>query len=262
MQNLKGLSEVARQYDGILFDIYGVIHNGVACFPEAIACLQALNEAGVPYGFLSNMPLRAHQVQASLMRRGMPEALAKGALTSGEAVHRALSGEGYGKGYVFQGPDSTREIVPVGYHEVPLAEADFVLVSGIGDEEVPEDYAELLEIALSRGLPMICANPDLKVGHGDRMVSCAGLLVDAYERMGGDARWMGKPHVAVFDMVQGMLGGKLLMVGDSLRTDIAGAQGAGLDTVFVRSGIHAGADEAMFAQEGIFPTFTLPQLIW
>ncbi|NOR62042.1 MAG: TIGR01459 family HAD-type hydrolase [Rhodobacteraceae bacterium] len=262
MQNLKGLSEVAPQYDGILFDIYGVIHNGVACFPEAITCLQALTAAGIPYSFLSNMPLRAHQVQASLMRRGMPEALAAGALTSGEAVHRALSGEGYGKGYVFQGPDSTRGIVPAGYTEVALPEADFVLVSGIGDTEGPEDYAELLETALARGLPMICANPDLKVGHGDKMVSCAGLLVDAYEHMGGDARWMGKPHKAVFAMAQEMLGGKLLMVGDSLRTDIAGAQGAGLDTVFVRSGIHVGAEEAMFAQENVYPKFTLPQLIW
>ena len=262
MQNLKGLSEVAPQYDGILFDIYGVIHNGVACFPEVIPCLQTLNEAGIPYGFLSNMPRRAEKVKAALIGHGMPEALAKGALTSGEAVHRALSGEGYGKNYTFQGPARTQEIVPAGYTEVPVAQADFVLVSGIGDTEGPEDYTDLLETALARGLPMICANPDLKVGHGDRMVSCAGLLVDAYERMGGDARWMGKPHKSVFEMAQNMLGGKLLMVGDSLRTDIAGAQGAGLDTVFIRSGIHAGADESMFDQEGIYPTYTLPRLVW
>ncbi|MBL1435305.1 MAG: TIGR01459 family HAD-type hydrolase [Rhodobacteraceae bacterium] len=262
MQNLKGLSEVAPQYDGILFDIYGVMHNGVACFPEAIACLQALTEAGIPYGFLSNMPLRAHQVKASLVKRGMPEALVVGALTSGEAVHCALSGEGYGENYVFQGPDSTRGIVPAGYTEVPLSAADFVLVSGIGDEEGPEDHSELLKTALARGLPMICANPDLKVGHGDRMVSCAGLLVDAYERMGGDARWMGKPHKAVFEMASKMLGGTLLMVGDSLRTDIAGAQGAGLDTVFIQSGIHNGAGNGLFEAEGIFPNYALPRLSW
>lgn len=262
MQNLKGLSEVASQYHGVLFDIYGVIHNGVACFPEAISSLQALVDSDIPYGFLSNMPRRAEKVQAALIGHGMPEALAKGALTSGEAVFRALSGEGYGKNYMFQGPARTQEIVPAGYNEVPLAKADFVLVSGIGDTEGPEDYTDLLETALARGLPMICANPDLKVGHGDRMVSCAGLLVDAYERMGGDARWMGKPHRAAFEMAQEMLAGKLLMVGDSLRTDIAGAQGAGLDTVFIRSGLHAGADESMFDQEGIFPTYTLPRLAW
>ncbi len=262
MQNLKGLSEVASKYDGILFDIYGVIHNGVACFDGVIETLSSLKTAGIPYAFLSNMPLRASRVAESLMRRGMPESLVHRAMTSGEAVFRSLSAGGFGKTYVFQGPDSTREIVPAGYTEVPVEAADFVLVSGIGDEEGPEDYRELLETARARGLPMICANPDLKVGHGDRMVSCAGLLVDAYERMGGDARWMGKPHKAVFEMAGEMLGGKLLMVGDSLRTDIAGAQAAGLDTVFIHSGIHAGTDEALFEAEGLFPSYTLPHLCW
>ncbi len=262
MQNLTGLFEVAPKYDGILFDIYGVIHNGVACFPEAISCLQALSEAGIPYGFLSNMPRRATKVQAALIGLGMPAPLAKGALTSGEAVYRALSAGGFGKRYTFQGPSRTREIVPEGYIETPLEEADFVLVSGIGDTETPDDYSDLLKTALSRGLPMICANPDLHVGHGDKLVACAGLLVDAYERMGGDARWMGKPHKAVFGMAREMLGGTLLMVGDSLRTDIAGAQAAGLDTLFIRSGIHQGADEAMFKDEGVFPRYTLPRLMW
>ncbi len=262
MQNLEGLSDVAGRYDGILFDIFGVIHNGVSCFEGAVASLAGLQAAGVPYVFLSNMPLRAGRVAESLMRRGVPEALTGRALTSGEAVFQALEGGGFGKTYTFQGPDSTREIVPAGYEEAPVETADFVLVSGIGDEEGPEDYTALLETALARKLPMLCANPDLRVGHGDRLVACAGLLVDAYARMGGDARWMGKPHKAVFEMARAMLGGKLLMVGDSLRTDIAGAQAAGLDTVFVRSGIHAGAGDALFAEYGITPTYALPTLRW
>ena len=262
MQNLKGLSEVAENYDGVLFDIFGVIHNGVAAFDGAIAALEGLQAAGVPYAFLSNMPLRAARVAESLMRRGVPEGLTGAAMTSGEVVFRSLQTGGFGKAYVFQGPDSTREIVPAGYHEAPVEAADFVLVSGIGDEEGPEDYTALLGTALARGLPMLCANPDLRVGHGDRMVSCAGLLVDAYERMGGDARWMGKPHKAVFEMAQEMLGGKLLMVGDSLRTDIAGAQAAGLDTVFVQSGIHAGAGATVYETNGVYPEYALPQLCW
>ncbi len=262
MQNLKGLSQIAHEYDGVLFDIFGVIHNGVACFEGAVEALAGLQAAGLPYAFLSNMPLRAARVPDSLMRRGVPAALVGQALTSGEMVFQALSGGGFGKTYVFQGPDSTREIVPAGYTEAPVAEADFVLVSGIGDEEGPEDYAELLQIARARGLPMLCANPDLRVGHGDKTVSCAGLLVDAYARMGGDARWMGKPHKAVFEKAKTMLGGRLLMVGDSLRTDIAGGQSAGLDTVFVQSGIHAGAGETLFAEHQITPTYTLPRLCW
>jgi HAD superfamily hydrolase (TIGR01459 family) len=262
MQNLTGLSEVANGYDGILFDIFGVIHNGVACFDGAVAALEGLQAAGIPYAFLSNMPLRAESVSKSLMRRGVPERLVGQAITSGEAVFQALSAGGFGKTYAFQGPESTRGIVPVGYAEAPVEAADFVLVSGIGDEEGPADYTDLLATALARNLPMLCANPDLKVGHGERMVSCAGLLVDAYARMGGDARWMGKPHKVVFEMARDLLGGKLLMVGDSLRTDIAGAKGAGLDTLFIRSGIHASAKAALFDEEGISPTYALPQLCW
>jgi len=266
MQNLKGLSEVARDYDGILFDIFGVIHNGVACFDGAIEALAGLQAAGIPYGFLSNMPFRAARVAESLMRRGVPEGLIRPAMSSGEAVYQALKAGGFGKTYAFQGPDSTREIIPEVFFEAPVGAADFVLVSGIGDTDEPEDYAALLDTALARGLPMLCANPDLRVGRGDKMVNCAGLLVDAYARMGGDARWMGKPHKAVFEMAGEMLGGKLLMVGDSLRTDIAGAQGAGLDTVFIRSGIHAGANDTeldtLCNTHSIRPTFAISFLRW
>jgi len=268
MQNLNGLSDIAARYDGVLFDIYGVIHNGVTCFPPAIACLQALKEAGIPYGFLSNMPRRAARVSQALVGLGMPEPLASGALTSGEAVFRALAAPGYGPRYYFQGPERTREIVPAGYKPVTeLAEADFVLVTGIGDDETPDDYQALLTEALARNLPMLCGNPDLRVGHGARLVACAGLLVEAYEQMGGDARWMGKPHGAVFTMAKGMLGTEnLLMVGDSLRTDIAGAQGAGLDTVFITSGIHKDdfdrLGSGLFAEYGITPGYSLPHVVW
>ena len=268
MNRLNSLNEIASNYDGILFDIYGVIHNGVACFPGSVVCLQALHDAKIPCGFLSNMPRRAEKVSEALIRFGMPEALAVGALTSGEAVFRALSAPGFGRRYYFQGPERTREIVPEGYQPVTdISEADFVLVTGIGDDETPADYTDLLETALARNLPMICGNPDLRVGHGSRLIACAGLLVDAYEQMGGDARWMGKPHISVFEMAKTMLGGEnLLMVGDSLRTDIAGAQGAGLDTVFIESGIHkadfenGGTD--LYSQYDIHPTYTLNRLVW
>ncbi len=263
MQNLTGLSEVAPRYDGILFDIYGVIHNGEACFSGAIDSLQGLTEAGIPYAFLSNMPLRAHRVRDALIRLGLPEALTARAMTSGEAVFRTLGGAEFGKHYYFQGPERTREIVPEGYQPVAqISEADFVLVTGIGDNETPDDYTSLLQTALARNLPMICGNPDLRVGRGDKTVACAGLLVEAYLRMGGDARWMGKPHKAVFKMAEEMLGGHLLMVGDSLRTDIAGASAAGLDTVFIKSGIHAGDGDQAIKDSPVTPTFSLPRLAW
>jgi len=262
MQNLKGLSEVASDYDGVLFDIFGVIHDGLAAYDGAITALEGLQIAGIPYGFLSNMPFRAAHVAYSLKRRGLPGRLIRPAMSSGEMVFQALSAGGFGKTYAFQGPDSTREIIPAGFTEAPIDAAEFVLVSGIGDADEPADHAPLLNTALARGLPMLCANPDLRVGRGEKTVNCAGLLVDAYARMGGDARWMGKPHKAVFEIAQQMLGGKVLMVGDSLRTDIAGAQAAGLDTVFIRSGIHAGAGDALFAEYGITPTYALPTLRW
>lgn len=269
---ISGISEVADRYDGFLFDIYGVIHDGFQCFPDAVECLRQLHEAGKPYAFLSNMPRRAGMVSAALIKFGMPAELATSALTSGEAVYRSLKADTtIGRRYYFQGPERTKDILEgLDLEQVSQVDAaDFILVTGIGDHETPEDYADLLTTALAQKMPMICANPDLRVGRGDKLVSCAGLLANAYEEMGGPVHWMGKPHPDVFHMAAELLhADKLMMVGDSLRTDMAGAQKAGLDTLFIQSGIHsndfaAGETVASLCDSyGIYPTATVDRIVW
>jgi HAD superfamily hydrolase (TIGR01459 family) len=274
MQHHTGLAEIAHLYDGFLFDIWGVIHDGTACFPAARACLHELHTLGKPYTFLSNMPRRAKMVSEALVKLGMEQNLTATALTSGEATRRFLqsSQRDFGNRVLFQGPERTKDIITgLDIVEVQtVAEADFVLISGIGDEETPADYSDLLNGALTRGLPMICANPDLRVGHGRKLVACAGLLAEAYENMGGRVIWMGKPHGLVYQMARDVMGvDNLLMVGDSLRTDIAGAKAAGMATLFLTDGIHrediAGDHrklEALTVKYAVKPDHVLPNLIW
>ena len=272
-----GLEEIAGLYDGFIFDIWGVVHDGRRLFPEAADCFRQLHDMGKPYIFLSNMPRRAAEVARALTRMGLDEELSGMALTSGETVRLALTGglngvQVSGRRYVFQGPPRTRDIVAgLDLEEAEhTEEADFVLLTGIGDDETPADYEELLRGALARRLPMLCANPDLHVGHGKRLVACAGLLAQAYEERGGRVLWLGKPHRAPFDMARQMLGTeRVLMVGDSLRTDIAGAAAAGLATLLITGGIHneelhngGGGLTELCRRHGCMPDMAMPLLRW
>ncbi len=272
-----GMAEIAGLYDGFIFDIWGVVHDGRRCFDDAADCLARLRVAGKPYVFLTNMPRRALAVAPALTRLGLAAALAGPALTSGEVVRHALTGdlEGArvpGRRYLFQGPERTRDIIAgLDLDETgSTRDADFVLVTGIGDDETPEDYRALLDGALEGGLPLLCANPDLRVGHGKRLVACAGLLARAYEEMGGTVLWLGKPHPAPFRLARRMLGaGRVVMIGDSLRTDIAGGQAAGLDTLLITEGIHAGELQEgtedlteLCRRHGCWPDMAMPSLCW
>jgi HAD superfamily hydrolase (TIGR01459 family) len=123
-------------------------------------------------------------------------------------------------------------------------EADFVLNTGpAGWDDRLEDYEPFLQLALDRNLPMICANPDIVVMHGSRLALCAGALAKWYEEAGGRVRWHGKPFRSVYDTCVELLGiddySRILAVGDSVRTDIAGAAGAGIDSLLIADGIHA-----------------------
>ena len=145
---------------------------------------------------------------------------------------------------------SVQSVIPVSVRGSALElvetaeEAEFILNTGpAGWDDQIEDYAPLLRRALACGLPMVCANPDLVVMHGGRLALCAGALAQWYEESGGRVRWHGKPFPSVYDACLDLLGiddrSRILAVGDSLRTDIAGAAGAGIDSVLIIGGIHA-----------------------
>ena len=252
MRFLNGFSQIAGEYDGFILDLWGVIHDGVNAFPHAVETLRQLKAAGKRTLLLSNAP-RPNAAVATMMRgMGIPDDLYTGILTSGEATRRALRSppdawwSALGTRLYHLGPERDRPI----FSDLPLtsvatpAEADFVLNTGPDDHRNPSDMSEfepVLNECLAHKLPMICANPDLEVIRGGVRVLCAGSLAVRYQQLGGSVRSLGKPDPAIYGPVLQDLGlskDRVLAVGDSLRTDIAGAAAAGLAACWVLDGLH------------------------
>jgi len=255
MRFLTGFAEIASEYDGFVLDLWGVIHDGVNAFPHAVDCLAHLKEAGKKTLLLSNVPRPNDAVSTMMRRMGIEDSLYTGILTSGEAVRRALQAppdswwSALGERVYHLGPERDRPVLeglPLTTVATP-GEADFVLNTGPDDHRNPSDMAEfeptLRECATHR-LPMICGNPDLEVIRGGVRVLCAGSLAIRYQELGGDVRSLGKPDPAIYQPVLAQLAlpkDRVLAVGDSLRTDIAGATGAGLSACWVLDGLHGAA---------------------
>jgi HAD superfamily hydrolase (TIGR01459 family) len=249
---ITGLRELAARYDGFILDLWGVIHDGIAPLPGALDCLRCLNDSGKRTALLSNAPRRAGDVVRRITRIGVPEGSYHHVMSSGEEAWQYLHRRddpfyaALGRRCLHIGSDRDLEIrdgLDLDFVERADA-ADFVLNTGpAGWDDTIEDYAPLLRRCLDRRLPMVCANPDLVVMHGDKLALCAGALAEWYEAEGGRVRWHGKPHRSVFDACIKLLGierrARILAVGDSLRTDVAGAEAAGLDSLLIAGGIHA-----------------------
>jgi HAD superfamily hydrolase (TIGR01459 family) len=252
IQLIRGIGVLAPRYDGFILDLWGVIHDGVAPLPGAIECLRRLIEAGKRVVLLSNAPRRSDDVIERIFRIGVPGGLYHAVMSSGEEAWRHLARRddpfyvALGRRCLHIGSERDTGIQEgLGLELVETAhEAEFILNTGpAGWDDRLEDYAPILRQALARGLPMVCANPDLVVMHGSRLALCAGALAEWYEERGGRVRWHGKPFGSVYDICLDLLGiydrSRILAVGDSLRTDIAGAAGAGIDSVLIVGGIHA-----------------------
>ena len=246
---ISGLGPLAARYDGFLLDLWGVVHNGHAPYRYAVDCMRRMRAGGGQVLLLSNAPRRTAPVQQMLDRIGVARDAYDDILTSGELTRRALAGGQdsiAGRDYFRIGPERDWGLLEdLDFTAVPeLAAADFVLCTGLFDDETetPADYAGLLAAAAERRLPMVCANPDLTVMRGPNRIFCAGAIAAAYEACGGTVHYHGKPHrgtyAACFDLLQVPAPG-LLAIGDSLRTDIAGAVAVGIASVLVAGGIHA-----------------------
>ena len=283
MEHLRGFESLARRHNGFILDLWGVIHDGVTPYPGAADCLAQIRALGKPAVLLSNAPRRAHAAQAALRAMGIADDLYTGILTSGEATHIALRDRTdrwfalLGRRMYHLGPDRDRNVFDTLDLEIVdhPAQADFVLHTGPDDLAGPTEVADwdsLLRSFRAHNLPMVCANPDLEVIRGGTRVICAGALAQHYETLGGDVRWIGKPDPAIYTPVLAMLGttpGETLAVGDSLRTDIAGAKSRNIPSCWVLGGIHEaelGGDpkriEAAAAAAGLAPAAVLPRFVW
>jgi HAD superfamily hydrolase (TIGR01459 family) len=224
-----------------------------------------------------------------LDRLGVPRAAYDGIVSSGD-VTRALVAARAGKRLFHIGPPRDLPMfegldAPV----APLESADYAVCSGLTDDtvETPQDYHELIERMRARGLTMICANPDVVVERGDKLVYCAGAVADLYAAAGGEVIYAGKPYRPIYDQALAIAqaahglqenGGlldhhRVVAIGDSVRTDLRGAAAFGVDCVFVTAGIHAeelgsrdnpstSALSDIFAAAGLFPKAVMRRLTW
>ncbi len=276
MQSITGLSQIASKYDALILDLWGVIHDGTQLYPGVHDALVELRKAGKKIILLSNAPRRAAKVEKVLNTLGIEAGLYDGVLSSGEAGYQWLEQNNapLGKLYYYIGPDKDTDVMDgLGYARTyDLQAAEFVLNVGFGsDEPIPDENAPQLQEALSLALPMLCLNPDLEVVKisGERF-ACAGVMAHQYEAMGGKVVWFGKPFADVYEQCLGMLApikkAKILAVGDSLETDIPGAQGFGIDCVLVTGGILKDQSlpelEAMCEELKLSPTYIAARFSW
>jgi HAD superfamily hydrolase (TIGR01459 family) len=281
---IERFAPLARDYDVLLCDVWGVVHNGVAAFPEACDALARFRAGGGTVILITNAPRPGAAVQRMLDRLAVPHDCYD-AITSSGDVTRGIVESRPGERVFHLGPQRDVSIF-AGLETVfaPAEAADYSVCTGLFDDtrETPEDYRGVLAAMLARSLFMICANPDIVVERGDELIYCAGALADAYAAIGGDVLYCGKPHKPIYTAALGkaaMLRGgvpplrRVLAIGDSIRTDLKGAAAFGIDCLFVVSGIHAedfgGRDapdlsrlDAMLAGAGVSPQAATRRLAW
>jgi len=246
---ISSLADVSDGYSAILCDVWGVVHNGEWHFPAAAEALARARAAKLPVVLITNAPRRSADVVAQMNAIGVPPEAYDRVVTSGD-VTRNLIAEGPRK--VFHiGPDRDFTLYDgLGVDLVEEFEAAGVVCTGLFDDEVekPSDYAELLRRLRARDLPFICANPDIMVERGERMIWCAGALARDYAQLGGRTLIAGKPYAPIYEValkeVALLLGhpverAKVLAIGDGMMTDIKGAADNGFDVLYVSGGVHA-----------------------
>jgi HAD superfamily hydrolase (TIGR01459 family) len=249
MQALNSLDDVIDRYDALLCDIWGVIHNGRTAYVEAHQALARARATGKTVILISNVPKPRDPIPRQLDRYGVPREAWDAIVTSGDAIRDELVRRAPGPMYKI-GPSYDRELwdgLGLAYSE--LGSASFIGISGLNDEqnETPADYAETLAIAKSRNLDMLCANPDIVVQAGDKLIWCAGAIAREYEKLGGRVIMAGKPFAPIYELAYRELekiGGKrfeksrLLAIGDGIPTDLKGADDQKIDCLFIASGMH------------------------
>ena len=278
-QLLSSIAPLAESYDAWICDVWGVVHNGLRAFPGAVDACRRFREGGGTVLLLTNAPRPARSVQAQIDGLGVPREAYDGILTSGDLTRKLISERAQLRLFHL-GPDRDKPMFEgLKLRFTEAAEADVIICSGLYNDETetPADYTEMLEPLARRGVPMICANPDLTVERGSRIVYCAGSLAAEYERLGGEVTYAGKPHLPIYEMAFERLGElrgepvprrRILAIGDGLRTDIRGAANAEIDAVFIASAIHvpgeldAVAVAKLFDNTSLQPIAALPALVW
>jgi HAD superfamily hydrolase (TIGR01459 family) len=244
------LADLVNGVDVVLSDIWGVVHNGLESFPGACEALGTFRGRGGTVIMITNAPRPADSVQRQLRKLGVADDTYDAIVSSGDLTRHYVAGHP-GRKVFWLGPERDSSIhrgldLTLG----PLEHADYIVCTGLFDDETEtaEDYRAMMLQARERRLPLICANPDIVVERGDRLVYCAGAIAELYRELGGEVIFYGKPHRPIYDRAMVLATerrgravplDRVLAIGDSVRTDLAGAHGFGIDCLFVTRGIHA-----------------------
>jgi HAD superfamily hydrolase (TIGR01459 family) len=246
----RALSAIASNYDAVLSDVWGVLHNGIDVHQSAVDALRRFRQAGGRVVLITNAPRAAAPIVGLLDDMGVPRDAYDALVSSGD-VTRAMIAPYRGRVVHHVGPPTIDDSLYEGLGVIrgPAAEAEAVVVTDLDtDDDTPDMYEARIKLWLARRLPLICANPDRVVEHGGRIIYCGGALADLYEAHGGRIRMAGKPYRQIYDealkAAEAAAGrpldrGRILAIGDSVRTDAIGAANAGLDLLFVTGSIHA-----------------------
>ena len=287
-QIITSLAEISDRYDALFCDLWGCVHDGLTPFAEAIAAMQAFRVKGGTVMLVTNAPRPHEPVRKQLERIGVPEDAYDGIATSGDSARAAMFRGAVGENVYFIGQPqdqvffSQLELIenPVTITQVSVEEADGIVCCGpfdsLADLEVMRPQFLL---AKNKGLKLLCANPDIVVDRGDTREWCAGALAQLYTELGGESLYFGKPHPPIYDLARRRLDAlgksipdhRILCVGDGVLTDIDGALGEELDSLFITGGLAARetktenqpdptALEAYLANEMMQPTYSIGKL--
>lgn len=247
---VSGLASLADRYHLVLCDVWGVLHDGLRAFPAAGEALSRFRAQGGRVVLISNAPRPGSFVSDQLDAYGVPREAYDQVVTSGDVTRAIITDHG-GETLFHLGPERDLGLFEgLGTQLVPLEQAAYVVCTGLFDDEAEtvDDYGPTLRAMRARDLLMVCANPDLVVERGERLILCAGALAAAYEAIGGRTLTGGKPHRPIYEQAaaagERLLGravpkSRILAIGDAIRTDVAGAREFGIDALLIARGIHA-----------------------
>ena len=277
---IQSFRDITQHYDVVLCDVWGVLHNGVEAFADASAALAAARAAGLAVVLITNSPRPYPGVRVQIRGLGVTDDAYDRIVTSGD-VTRALIAEGPKKVYFIGAQKDLPLLDGLGVEPVGLDDAESIVCAGLRSDETETvgDYREEFSRLAARKLPFICANPDLVVERGHKLIPCAGALAALYEEFGGTSRIARKPHRPIYEksiaearVVHGDFDlSRVIAIGDGMPTDVRGAEAFGLDVLYISGGIHeqhyleAGRTdearlEAFLDEEGAHPKWWMPRL--
>lgn len=242
-------ADLMARYDVVFCDIWGVVHDGVAAYAAGCERLRAFRQAGGTVVLVSNAPRRAETVGVILSEKSVPRESWDAIMSSGEISVRHIAAAGIERIHHL-GPDRDLDLFEtVDAERVALEDAEAIVATGLINDriETGDDYRARLLAPAEKGVPLICANPDLVVDVGGTLLPCAGAIATVYADLGGPVFWAGKPHADAYEAAHAraeelrgetVAKSRILAIGDAERTDVAGAHRFGVDALFIGQGIH------------------------